>query len=157
MTKEEKEELIRQKENLKLLFELSKFLPTADMQADFELFKNMTPKERAMFQEKRAQKIEAMPGDEKMIFTEATEKGLKAIKSELQDVKLALELGANALSLSYIAKEYFGKSKTWLYQRLNGNKVNGKPARFTEDERKRFAAALLDLSKRINETALKFV
>ena len=77
----------------------------------------------------------------------------------LQDVKLALELGdvANALSLSYIAKEYFGKSKTWLYQRLNGNKVNGKPARFTEDERKRFAAALLDLSKRINETALKFV
>ena len=29
MTKEEKEELIRQKENLKLLFELSKFLPTA--------------------------------------------------------------------------------------------------------------------------------
>ena len=147
MTKEEKEELIRQKENLKLLFELSKFLPTADMQADFELFKNMTPKERAMFQEKRAQKIEAMPGDEKMI------------KSELQDVKLALELGdvANALSLSYIAKEYFGKSKTWLYQRLNGNKVNGKPARFTEDERKRFAAALLDLSKRINETALKFV
>ena len=59
MTKEEKEELIRQKENLKLLFELSKFLPTADMQADFELFKNMTPEERAMFQEKRAQKIEA--------------------------------------------------------------------------------------------------
>lgn len=55
MTKEEKEELIRQKENLKLLFELSKFLPTADMQADFELFKNMTPKGRAMFQENRAQ------------------------------------------------------------------------------------------------------
>lgn len=101
MTKEEKEELIRQKENLKLFMEdLSKFLPTADMQADFELFKNMTPEERAMFQEKRAQKIEAMPGDEKKIFTEATEKGLKAIKSELQDVKLALELGdvANALS-----------------------------------------------------------
>ena len=37
MTKEEKEELIRQKENLKLLFELSKFLPTADMQADLSL------------------------------------------------------------------------------------------------------------------------
>lgn len=31
--------------------DLSKFLPTADMQADFELFKNMTPEERAMFQE----------------------------------------------------------------------------------------------------------
>ena len=76
----------------------------------------------------------------------------------MQDVKLALELGdvANAISLSYIAKAYFGKSKNWLYQRLNGNKVNGKPAQFTEEDRTSFAEALLDLSKRINETALKF-
>ena len=114
--------------------DLSKFLPTADMQADFEKFQSLSPEERHMFQEDRD------------------------LKNELQDVKLALELGdiANAISLSYIAKAYFGKSKNWLYQRLNGNKVNGKPAQFTEEERKRFAEALLDLSKRINETALKF-
>ncbi|WP_418839746.1 DUF5053 domain-containing protein, partial [Phocaeicola sp.] len=91
-------------------------------------------------------------------FIKATHQGLVAIKDELQDIKLTLELGdvANALSLSYIAKTYFGKSKNWLYQRLNGYKVNGKPAQFTEEERKRFAEALLDLSRRINETALKF-
>lgn len=72
--------------------DLSKYLPTADMVADFELFKNMTPEERVTFQEERAQKIEAMSADEKKTFTEVTEKGLKVIKSELQEVKLALDL-----------------------------------------------------------------
>lgn len=31
-----------------------------------------------------------------------------------------------AISFSYIAKKYFGKSRNWLYQRINGNIVNGK-------------------------------
>jgi hypothetical protein len=44
----------------------------------------------------------------------------------------------------------------WLYQRLNGNKVNGKPAQFTDEERKRFAEAQHDLNRRIEDTALKF-
>lgn len=139
--------------------DLSKYLPTTDMQVEFEKYKNMTPEERATFQEERARTIEAMSVKDKKKFTSATKKGLNVIKSDLQDVKLALKLGdvANALSLSYIAKVYFGKSKTWLYQRLNGNNVNGKPARFTDEERKRFAEALQDLSRRISETALKFV
>lgn len=138
---------------------LSKYLPTAEMLEDFKKFKSMTPEERTVFQEERARKIEAMPAEDRKTFTDATKEGLDAVKSDLQDVKLALELGdiANALSLSYIAKVYFGKSKTWLYQRLNRNKVNGKPAQFTDEERKRFAEALQDLSRRINETALKFV
>lgn len=139
--------------------DLSKFLPTTDMQDDFEKFKRMSPEERTVFQEERSQQVEAMSGNDRAAFIENTHKGLRAIKDELQDVKLSLELGdvANAISLSYIAKAYFGRSKNWLYQRLNGNKVNGKPAQFTEEERKRFAEALLDLSRRINETALKFV
>lgn len=138
--------------------DISRFLPTADMQAEFEKYKKMSDEERAAFQEERALKVEAMSKDDKAAFVKNTHKGLGAIQDELENVKLALELGdvANAISLSYIAKAYFGKSKNWLYQRLNGNIVNGKPARFTEEERKRFAEALLDLSRRINETALRF-
>ncbi|RHJ91102.1 DUF5053 domain-containing protein [Parabacteroides bouchesdurhonensis] len=138
--------------------DLSKFLPTQDMMSDFEKFKNMSPEERVVFQEERARKVDAMSSEERTSFVNATHKGLKTIKDELQDVKLALELGdvASAISLSYIAKVYFGKSKNWLYQRINGNIVNGKPAQFTEEERKRFVEALRDLSRRINETALKF-
>ena len=54
-----------------------------------------------------------------------------------------------AISFSYIAKKYFGKSRGWLMQKVNGNIVNGKQAAFTEDERKQFRAALQDISKQL--------
>jgi len=56
--------------------------------------------------------------------------------------------------MSYIAKTYFGKTKTWLYQRLNGNKVNGKEARFTEEEARQLQAALHDLGQRLSSIIL---
>ena len=49
-------------------------------------------------------------------------------------IKLQLQEVAEIVSLSYLAKKYFNKSRSWLYQRLNGNLVNGKPARFTKEE-----------------------
>lgn len=67
--------------------DLSKFLPTADMQADFEKFQSLSPEERAMFQEERARKMESMPGEEREAFVDSTREGLRAIKNELQDVK----------------------------------------------------------------------
>lgn len=53
------------------------------------------------------------------------------------------------ISLSFIAKEYFGKTKEWLYQRINGNVVNGKPARFTEEEKNTLNFALKDIADRL--------
>lgn len=59
------------------------------------------------------------------------------------------------ISLSSVATGYFGKSKQWLYQRVKGYSVNGKPAAFTEEEKRLFVSALLDISKKIKSTALK--
>ena len=61
---------------------------------------------------------------------------------------------AKALSLSYIAQKYFGKSRAWLMQKVNGNTVNGKAASFTESERQQFREALQDLSERISAVAM---
>lgn len=61
-----------------------------------------------------------------------------------------------AISFSYIAKKYFGKSRGWLMQKVNGNIVNGKQAAFTEDERKQFRAALQDISKQLSIAARAF-
>ena len=61
-----------------------------------------------------------------------------------------------AISFSYIAKKYFGKSRGWLMQKVNGNTVNGKQATFTEEERRQFRAALQDISKQISDAALAF-
>ena len=53
------------------------------------------------------------------------------------------------ISVSAIAKNYFGKSKEWCYQKMTGNIINGKPAKFTEEEIKNLNFALQDISKKI--------
>lgn len=60
-----------------------------------------------------------------------------------------------AVSWSYIAKKYFGKSRSWLNQRLNNFLVNGKEVQFTPEELNQLQKALLDLSSDIKNTALE--
>ena len=52
-----------------------------------------------------------------------------------------------------ISKEYFGKSSSWIYQRIGGYDVNGKPAQFTTEEKEQLRDALHDLARRINAAA----
>lgn len=58
------------------------------------------------------------------------------------------------ISFSYIAKKYFGKSRAWLMQKVNGNTVHGKQATFTDKERKQFREALQDISKKLANVAM---
>lgn len=60
-------------------------------------------------------------------------------------VRQQLEKILPMISMAYIAKTYFGKSKEWLYQRINGNTVNGKPAMFTAEELARLNEALQNM------------
>jgi hypothetical protein len=67
------------------------------------------------------------------------------------DLKLRVKLIENReiIPFSYIAKNYFKKSKAWLYQRINGNKINGKPVQFTSQEVEILNIALQDIGKKI--------
>lgn len=56
------------------------------------------------------------------------------------------------ISLAYIAKTYFNKTRQWLYQRINGSLVNGKPAKFTDEERKILNSALQDIADLLMKT-----
>lgn len=49
------------------------------------------------------------------------------------------------VNLAYIARHYFGKTRQWLYQRVKGQVVNGKPAAFTEAEEATFIKALNEI------------
>ena len=53
------------------------------------------------------------------------------------------------ISMAYIAKTYFGKSRSWLAHKINGNVVNGKVATFTDEERGTFKHALADMSQKL--------
>ncbi len=73
-----------------------------------------------------------------------------------EKVKARNQLGSviEVLPLSYIATHYFNKSRSWLYQKLNGYNVNGKPACFSEEEKEIFNFAVQDLSKKIGSVAI---
>lgn len=91
--------------------------------------------------------VEQDPEKYGMAFLEVGKTKLNELK-EL-NVKLALQEVSEFVSFSYIAKKYFNKSKEWFYQRINGYSVNGKPAKFTDEEIKTLNFALQDLSKRL--------
>ena len=57
-------------------------------------------------------------------------------------------------SLAYIANTYFNKSRQWLYQRINGNIVNGKQASFTKEEIDILNHALNDIGNRLINTRI---
>lgn len=56
----------------------------------------------------------------------------------------------NMVSMAYIAKTYFKKSRSWLAHKLNGNIVNGKPSQFTEDEIRTLRFALNDMASKLS-------
>jgi len=58
------------------------------------------------------------------------------------------------VSMAYIAKTYFNKSRSWLAQKLNGNIVNGKPSQFTDDEIKTLRFALNDMSSKLSSMSV---
>ena len=82
--------------------------------------------------------------------------GLDKALVEADEMIFRAKLGdlPSALSFSYIAQKYFGKSRGWLMQKVNGNKVNGKTAGFTDDELRQFREALQDLSEKMSTVAM---
>lgn len=52
-----------------------------------------------------------------------------------------------------ISKDYFGFSRSWIYQRLNGYDGNGNPSEFTDDQKDILREALRDIARKLNEAA----
>lgn len=78
---------------------------------------------------------------------------IKETNERAQDelVRNRLKTVLPAISLAYIAKTYFHKSRSWLNQRINGNTVNGVPAKFSQEELHTLDFALKDLSAKLSE------
>jgi hypothetical protein len=54
------------------------------------------------------------------------------------------------ISMAYISKTYFHKTRAWLNHRINGAVVNGKTAKFTPDEIDTLNYAIQDISRKLS-------
>ena len=75
--------------------------------------------------------------------------GIKETQAEVESLKEQFSEEYEILPLSYIAKNYFNKSRAWLYQRLNGYKVRGQVYTLNEKEKAIFNMACQDIAQRI--------
>ena len=66
----------------------------------------------------------------------------------IKDIALYLKWGN-------ISEDYFGFSRSWIYQRLNGYDGNGNPCEFTEAQKDTLREALRDLAQKLNDAAEK--
>ncbi len=82
--------------------------------------------------------------------------GMRQETEEIYSRSVREKLGdiLDGLSMSYIAKNYFGKSKEWLYQRLNGSTVNGKKAVFKREEIILLQNAIRDFGNKLSTVTL---
>ena len=88
------------------------------------------------------------------------EEGLGEIEENIGHIEHELKIRdqlkevADILPLSYIAKNYFGKSAAWLYQRINGNKVRGKVYTLNREEVATFNRALKEIGNKISSLSI---
>ena len=127
-----------------LMLELSKSSGSEDVDEIIRRFNdangNMSDAEKELYGSNVAADIDKI--------LKVVDEDLEALKAE--KIRSAMgELGS-AISFAYIAKHYFGKSQSWLTQRLNGSKVNGKTARFNKSELIQFQNAIHDLGRKLS-------
>jgi len=68
------------------------------------------------------------------------------VKQQLSDILMDI-------SWAKISKKYFGKSSSWIYQKLDGIDENGNKCDFAYSEKLQLRNALFDFSERIRRAA----
>lgn len=56
------------------------------------------------------------------------------------------------INWAYLAENYFGKSRSWIYHKFAGTN-NGKPDDFSEIDKATLREALLDISQKLTNVA----
>ena len=107
-----------------------------------EYVKCNTPEELADHKKHFKPVLKSLSPEDKKAFAQAFQDGARQSMDEAQaivktvEIRQTLEKVLPFASMSYIAQHYFGRTRQWLYQRINGSAVNGRPANFTADELK---------------------
>lgn len=80
--------------------------------------------------------------------------GLAEIETDVNRIRMQINTRYELLPIAYIAKHYFGKSRSWLYQRINGNKVRGRVYTLNDEQKAVFNLAVKEIAKEISAVKL---
>jgi hypothetical protein len=100
------------------------------------------------------------PEQERMFgdaLNERTEQAIVRAGKVVNHVKLVLKIKpvTDYVSISYISRRFFGKSRSWLHNRLQGYKNNGKSDTLSPEDINTLQNALLTISDEIKSAALR--
>lgn len=121
-----------------------------------------TGKEREQADAEMQAFFDSLKPEDNALLEEAVNEDFARIHKDMEEAhKLAERIAVRRqietilpfISVSALTKEYFGKSSSWFYQRLNGNTVHGKQVSFTEDELKTLSHALSDMAAKLQQAA----
>ena len=125
-----------------------------------ELWKQSSEAHRTVIDKQISELLDGMTEEELEQLTTGVQKDFDNIHREAVDIKEQLTIREKLepvlpyLSISKLSKDYFGKSSSWFYQRLNGNKIHGRICRFTDDELSTLDRALGDGDRRSSSLQL---
>lgn len=99
-------------------------------------------------------KANAAKPEVKEAYNNFMSSGLRQVERDVEAIRNQIANRYELLPISYIAKHYFGKSRAWLYQRINGNKVNGKNYSLNTEQKAIFNGAVRDIARQIASVQL---
>ncbi|MDR3142942.1 MAG: DUF5053 domain-containing protein [Tannerellaceae bacterium] len=135
--------------------DIRNLFPTEEMYNEFLLFQQMNDEERKNFANKNSIRFNSLSKEEQKKELADIKSGIEKTVEFTDEIILIEKLGhlPEYVSFSKIAKKYFGKTSGWLYHRLKGTLINGKPVKFTDEQKNKLADAFEELSKEFNKAS----
>ena len=136
--------------------DIKKMFPTEEMYNEFLAFRAMNDKQQEEFAKENANRFNALSKKEQTKEIKAIKLGIEKTIEFADEIIVFEKLGnlPEYVSFSKIAKDYFGKTSGWLYHRLKGTLINGKPAKFTTEQKQKLADAFAELSKEFEKASM---
>jgi hypothetical protein len=112
--------------------------------------------DRILIEQKTDEFFSTLTDAEKKDVFQAIDDNFADMHKEISEIKQVLDIREKlspvlpVISISYLAKNYFHKTPQWFYQRLNGNKVNGKPVKFSATEIQTLNLAIQDIRQQLS-------
>ena len=129
----------------------------------FELkkqWKQSAEADRSSIDRQITELMDSMTGQEVEQLAVGVQNDFDNVHQEIAEIKEQLTIRERLepvlpyMSVSKLSKDYFNKSSSRYYQRLNGNKIHGKVCRFTDKELETLDMALKDISQRLSSLQL---